>query len=57
MVCFVLQGCIDKLIDTLKSHMSIVIGVGIFIGVVECLGLIFSLVLCCGIRNNDRYKA
>ncbi|KAJ9582598.1 hypothetical protein L9F63_023057 [Diploptera punctata] len=51
------EGCIDKLIDTLKSHMNIVIGVGIFIGVVECLGLIFSLVLCCGIRNNDRYKA
>jgi CD81 antigen len=37
--------------------MSIVVGVGIGIGVIECLGLIFSLILCCGIRNMDRYKA
>jgi CD81 antigen len=52
-----LQGCVTKLLDALKSHMNIVVGVGIAIGVIECLGLIFSLVLCCGIRNMDRYKA
>jgi len=51
------EGCVSKLIDTLKNHMSIVIGVGIGIGIIECLGLIFSLILCCGIRNMDRYKA
>lgn len=51
------EGCVTKLLDTLKSHMSIVVGVGIGIGVIECLGLIFSLILCCGIRNMDRYKA
>jgi len=51
------EGCVSKLIDTLKNHISIVIGVGIGIGIIECLGLIFSLILCCGIRNMDRYKA
>lgn len=51
------EGCVSKLVDTLKNHMSIVLGVGIGIGIVECLGLLFSLILCCGIRNLDRYKA
>lgn len=51
------EGCVDKLIDTLKKHISIVLGVGIGIGVIELMGLIFSLILCCGIRNMDRYKA
>lgn len=54
---YMFQGCVSKLVDTLKNHMSIVIGVGIGIGIIECLGLIFSLILCCGIRNMDRYKA
>ncbi|KDR08608.1 CD82 antigen, partial [Zootermopsis nevadensis] len=51
------EGCIDKLIHTLKKHMSIVVGVGIAIIIIECLGLIFSLILCCEIRTMDRYKA
>jgi hypothetical protein len=51
------QGCIDKLIYLLKSHLSIVVGVGIALAIIECLGLVFSLILCCGIRNMDRYKA
>ncbi|PSN32979.1 CD9 antigen [Blattella germanica] len=51
------EGCIDKLMNTLKKYSNILIGIGISIGVVECLGLIFSIILCCGIRNNDRYKA
>jgi hypothetical protein len=56
-LCYLFQGCVNKLIDALKNHMSIVVGVGIGIGIIECLGLLFSLILCCGIRNMDRYKA
>ncbi|KAG7190024.1 hypothetical protein KM043_006174 [Ampulex compressa] len=51
------EGCIDKLVEALKSQSSIVIGVAIGIGILELLGLIFSLVLCCAIGSSDRYKA
>lgn len=54
---FSFQGCIDKLIDALNSQKSIVIGVAAGIGILELLGLIFSLVLCCAIGSSDRYKA
>ncbi|XP_029036998.1 CD9 antigen-like [Osmia bicornis bicornis] len=51
------EGCIDKLMDALKSQKNIVIGVAAGVGILELLGLIFSLVLCCAIGSSDRYKA
>lgn len=54
---FYLQGCIDKLMDALNSQKNIVIGVAAGIGILELLGLIFSLILCCAIGSSDRYKA
>ncbi|XP_069696296.1 CD9 antigen-like isoform X2 [Periplaneta americana] len=48
------DGCIDKVIEALKNHMNILLGIGIGIGVIECLGLVFSLIRCCGIRNMDK---
>lgn len=51
------EGCIDKLMDFLNSQKNVVIGVAAAIGVLELLGLIFSLVLCCAIGSSDRYKA
>ncbi|KOX79905.1 CD82 antigen [Melipona quadrifasciata] len=46
-----------KLMDALNSQKNIVIGVAAGIGILELLGLIFSLVLCCAIGSSDRYKA
>ncbi|XP_043265448.1 CD9 antigen-like [Colletes gigas] len=51
------EGCIDKLMDVLNSQKNVVIGVAAGIGILELLGLIFSLVLCCAIGSSDRYKA
>ncbi|XP_076630440.1 CD9 antigen [Colletes latitarsis] len=51
------EGCIDKLMDVLNSQKNIVIGVAAGVGILELLGLIFSLVLCCAIGSSDRYKA
>ncbi|XP_043790444.1 CD9 antigen-like [Apis laboriosa] len=51
------EGCIDKLMDALNSQKNIVIGVTSAIAILELLGLIFSLVLCCAIDSSDRYKA
>lgn len=43
--------------DALNSQKNIVIGVTAAIAILELLGLIFSLVLCCAIDSSDRYKA
>lgn len=51
------EGCVNKLVDALVGHMSIVLGVTIGAGILELLGLIFALVLCCAIGSSDRYKA
>ncbi|XP_003699639.1 CD9 antigen [Megachile rotundata] len=51
------EGCIDKLMDVLNHQQDNVIIVTSVIGILELLGLIFSLVLCCAIGSSDRYKA
>lgn len=50
-------GCVDKLIDVIKSHMNIVTGLTIGVIAIEVIGIIFSLVLCFAINRSDRYKA
>uniref|UniRef100_A0A1B6LIB3 Tetraspanin n=1 Tax=Graphocephala atropunctata TaxID=36148 RepID=A0A1B6LIB3_9HEMI len=51
------QGCTDKLQDTLRDYMSTIVGIGVAVAIAQCLGLSFSLVLCCAIQQRDRYKA
>lgn len=51
------EGCIDKLIELLQQYANILMGVGLALVTVEVLGLVFSLVLCCAVRSEDRYKA
>ena len=51
------EGCVGKLIDALNNQKNIIIGVAAGIGILELLGLIFALILCCAIGSSDRYKA
>lgn len=51
------EGCVDKVISVLHSYVKVVGGVIIGLAVVQLLGLIFSLILCCAVRAIDRYKA
>lgn len=51
------EGCVDKLVEALKSQSCTVIIVAIAIGVLELLGLIFALILCCASGSSERYKA
>lgn len=50
-------GCIDKVLETIKANMNIVIGVAIAVVSLEVLGLIFSICLCFAVKRSDRYKA
>ncbi|XP_075227636.1 tetraspanin 96F [Lycorma delicatula] len=51
------EGCSEKLLVQLKNSSGVFIGVGVFISICQILGLIFSLILCCGFQQQDRYKA
>ncbi|XP_076351498.1 CD9 antigen-like [Tachypleus tridentatus] len=53
------QGCIEALEEHLEEHTKIVVGVAIGLAVIQILGLIFSMVLCCAIsrERNPTYKA
>ncbi|XP_034948812.1 CD9 antigen [Chelonus insularis] len=51
------EGCVDKLIDVLRNQGCTILGVVLGLGLIELIGLIFSLILCCAIGSSDRYKA
>ncbi|XP_043267055.1 CD9 antigen-like [Venturia canescens] len=51
------EGCVDKLANALKSQAFTILAVTIGIGILELIGLIFALILCCAIGSSDRYKA
>ncbi|XP_013786267.1 CD9 antigen-like [Limulus polyphemus] len=45
------KGCVQALQKQLEEHLTIIIGVGIGLGIIQLLGLVFSMALCCAIRN------
>lgn len=51
------EGCTSKLEELLKDYFSWVIVFGIGVCVVELLGMILSMLLCCAIRNIEDFKA
>lgn len=53
------KGCSQRLQEFVEEHLTVVIGVAIGMAVAQLLALIFSIVLCCGIRDSQGhpYKA
>ncbi|KAK9498570.1 hypothetical protein O3M35_003171 [Rhynocoris fuscipes] len=51
------EGCSNKLLDVLSDYMTWFISIGALLMIVQLMGLIFSLVLCCSIQQRSRYKA
>lgn len=51
------QGCAPKLEALLNQYFTYVFATGIGIGIVELLGMIFSMLLCCAIRKIEDFKA
>lgn len=47
------EGCIPRLQRYFKDNILIMIGVGIGIGIIQVLGFIFSMALCCSIRREE----
>ncbi|XP_033118885.1 CD9 antigen-like [Anneissia japonica] len=48
------EGCAGGLYVALQQNVTLVAGLVIGIGAVQVLGMIFSLCLCCAIRNSDK---
>lgn len=51
------NGCMEALVKTIHGNWTTLLGITIAVILLEFFGLIFSLVLCCAIKNNDHYKA
>ena len=47
-----IKGCPRAIEDVFNSKLKIIGIVGIVIGVIMIFGMVFSMVLCCAIRNN-----
>ncbi|XP_067655596.1 CD9 antigen-like isoform X2 [Haliotis asinina] len=45
------RPCVNELFSKLSSHLIIVAGVAIGVALIMILGMIFSMVLCCAIRD------
>jgi hypothetical protein len=43
--------------DILHQYFTYVFATGIGIGIIELLGMIFSMLLCCAIRKIEDFKA
>ncbi|KAL1455257.1 hypothetical protein WDU94_009366 [Cyamophila willieti] len=50
------DGCSAKLVGQLRQYTNVFIAVLATIGIVEFLGLMCSLILCCSVHGSDRYK-
>ncbi|XP_013380729.1 CD9 antigen [Lingula anatina] len=48
-----LKGCADAMFNQLEEHIYIFAGVAIGMGVIMLLGMIFSMMLCCAIRDTQ----
>lgn len=46
-------GCADKVEKTLEEYSVVAAGVALGAGVIMLLGMIFSMMLCCAIRDTD----
>lgn len=51
------KGCYTLIINKLKEHGCLILGIGIAIAGIQVLGLIFSLVLAFAVNRSNRYKA
>jgi len=51
-----LTGCYDSLVDWLKAHAVIVIGIGFGLAVIEILGIVFACCVRGKINDGDNYN-
>lgn len=51
------EGCFNQLMVVMRDNMWILLCIGVIIGLLEILGMIFSMVLCCAVRRIDEFKA
>jgi len=51
------QGCMEKLVTTLKTQTYHFMGAAILVLALEILSLILALICCCKGGPSDRYKA
>ena len=51
------EGCSSALTKFLEGHVIYLIGMGGGVLIIELIGMIFSLCLCCALKRIDDFKA
>ena len=55
--CRATQGCSVKMIEFVEAHVIYLIAVAGGVAVIQLIGMIFSICLCCALKRIDEYKA
>ena len=53
---FFQAGCAAKFTDMVEQNSSVIIGAGVTIGLLQILGVVFSIMLICKIRGQLNYE-
>ena len=51
------QGCSSQMIDFVEEHVIYLIAVAGGVAVIQLIGMIFSICLCCALKRIEDFKA
>ena len=54
---YFLQGCTNKMISFVEDHVIYMIAVAGGVAVIQIIGMIFSMCLCCALKRIEDFKA
>ena len=55
--CYIFQGCSSQMIDFVEEHVIYLIAVAGGVAVIQLIGMIFSICLCCALKRIEDFKA
>ena len=56
-ICYIFQGCSSQMIDFVEEHVIYLIAVAGGVAVIQLIGMIFSICLCCALKRIEDFKA
>ena len=54
---YILKGCSSQMIDFVEEHVIYLIAVAGGVAVIQLIGMIFSICLCCALKRIEDFKA
>ncbi|CAD6185454.1 unnamed protein product [Caenorhabditis auriculariae] len=48
------QGCADALYESWYNYLDVIIGICVFVGAIQLIGMVFSMILCCCVNAEKK---